>query len=79
MAEPFVPSTSPLGVVRESRHLSRGAREAIEAEAEKLHVKLSEADGRVISNTVALHLLSGFLAPFLTPFVSSGTLGSQAR
>jgi hypothetical protein len=77
MAEPFVPS--PSGVVRESRHLSRGAREAVEAEAEKLHVKLSKTDGRVVSNTVALHLLSCFLAPSLTPFVSSGSLGSQAR
>lgn len=44
-----------------------------------LRAQLFEADGRIVGKAVALQLLSGFLTPSLTPFVSSSSLGSQAR
>jgi hypothetical protein len=58
---------------------SRTAQEATEAKAEPLRTQLSDADGRVTGKAVALRFLSGFLASFLTLFVSSSSFGGKLR
>lgn len=55
------------------------AQEATEAEGELLRTQLSEADGRVVGKAVALRPFPVFPASFLTLFVTSCSLGGQAR
>jgi hypothetical protein len=53
------------------------AQEATKSEAELLRTHLSKADCCVISNANALRPFPGFLASFLTFFISLGSLGAE--